>query len=230
MKAIILAAGQGIRLRPLTDDNPKCLVNLFKKSLLEHQLQVFNECGIKDITVVKGFRGEKINFQNITYFTNTNYQTTNMVESLFCAEEKMTDSIIISYGDIIFEKNILEKLIESKDDCSITVDLRWKEYWEIRFDNLLDDAESLEFDKNNFVTNIGQKVSSINDIHGQYIGLMKFKGKGLEFLKKFYKKSKNKAKEGVNPLNPNVKFEASYMTDLLQAMINEGYKMKAIFI
>jgi L-glutamine-phosphate cytidylyltransferase len=230
MKAIILAAGQGTRLRPLTENKPKCLVNLFGKSLLEHQLKIFRECDIEDISLVKGFQENKINESNITYFINVNYETTNMVESLFCAKDKLIDSVIISYGDIIFENKVLKKLIESKDDCSVIVDLKWEKYWKIRFDDPLDDAESLEFDKNNFITNIGQKETSMDKIQGQYIGLMKFQGNGLKFLREFYENSKKESKIGTNPLNSNVKFESSYMTDLLQCMINKGCKIKAIFI
>ena len=122
MNAIILAAGQGTRLQPLTDKKPKCLVNLFGMSILERHLQIFHDCNIHDISIVKGFQEELINFPNITYFTNINYDTTNMVESLFCAKDKLTDSVIISYGDIIFEKNVLQKLIDTDDDCSVIVD------------------------------------------------------------------------------------------------------------
>ena len=61
MKAIILAAGQGTRLRPLTNDKPKCLVELANKPLLDHQLSVLRYTGINDIHVVAGYRAEQLN-------------------------------------------------------------------------------------------------------------------------------------------------------------------------
>ena len=70
MKAIILAAGEGKRLRPLTEDVPKCMVTLFGKSLLERQIEIFRQCGIDDISIVTGYCHDKITFPNVQYFRN----------------------------------------------------------------------------------------------------------------------------------------------------------------
>jgi len=227
-KIIILAAGQGKRLSPLTKNNPKCLVKLFGKSLLEWQMDVYQNYDIEDISIVKGYLKEKINFPNLNHFVNSNFKETNMIETLFCAKEKMFDSIIVSYGDIIFERNVFDKLYHSTEDISLIIDKNWLEYWKIRFENPLDDAESLKIDSDGYITNIGQKVQNLQDIQGQYIGLMKFQNDGLKFLTSFYEKSKSMAKNGKNPLNSTLSFENSYMTDLLQGMIDEGYRIKAI--
>ncbi len=229
MNAIILAAGEGKRLRPLTNDKPKGLIEFLGRNILERQIDIFKECGISDISIVTGFNGEMIQFANINYFQNPNYQTTNMVETLFCAESKLDESTIISYGDIIFEKTILEKLMNSEHEISVIIDLAWKEYWEKRFHNPLEDAESLML-KDGYITDIGQKPQNFEQIKGQYIGLMKFQNQGIKNLKEFYKKAKNDSKSGVNPLNSEIPFERSYLTDLLQSMIISGYKLKAVTI
>ena len=104
MNAIILAAGKGERLRPLTNKIPKCMVKLFDKTLLEYQIDVFKSCNINDVTVVTGYESDKIKIDGINFLHNQNYDTTNMVETLFCAEEKLSENVIISYGDIIYEK------------------------------------------------------------------------------------------------------------------------------
>jgi len=228
MKVIILAAGEGKRLGQLTYQNPKCLVELFGKSLLQWQIELFKQFDINDITIVKGYLEEKINISNVTYFLNNNFRETNMVETLFCAREKISDPVIVSYGDIIYEKKVLEKLLSSTDDISVIIDENWMEYWKIRFENPLDDAESLVLDNDGNITSIGQKIDNVENIHGQYIGLMKFQNRGTELLKSFYDKCKLHARNGKNPLNPKIPFEKSYMTDLLHGMINEGYKIKAI--
>ena len=116
MNAIILAAGEGKRLRPLTNDKPKCLVELFGKTLLEWQLAVFKKCGINDICVVTGYNSQMFRYPNLDYIKNENYKTTNMMESLFCAKERFSQSTIVSYGGIIFEEKILRKscLVSSK--------------------------------------------------------------------------------------------------------------------
>lgn len=230
LKAIILAAGQGLRLKPLTNNKPKCLVELFGKSLINHSINTFQECGISDITVVTGYLSELIKIPNVCYIENKNYATTNMVETLFCAREKLDDSVIISYGDIIFEKKVLQKLIDTEDEMSVIVDLDWKKYWKLRFENPLDDAESLIVDDLKIIKSIGQKPQSLDEIQGQYIGLMKFQNNGISKLINFYDQSKNQSLEGTNPLNPNLPFEKSYMTDLLQGLIYEGNKIKAVSI
>ena len=231
LKAIILAAGEGKRLRPLTDDRPKTMVNLFGMSLLERQIITLNHCGINDIVVVGGYKDETIIFPNIKKYQNLDYDSTNMVETLFCADSEMNDSIIISYGDIIFEKDVLTNVINSNEDYSVVVDKNWKKYWELRFENPLNDAESLRLDSMNNIVEIGQNVENIDDIQGQYIGLMKFQGEGLEFAKKFYQKTREEfSKTGKNLLNPKIPFRKSYMTDFIQGLVNEGCKIKAISI
>ena len=230
MNAIILAAGKGERLRPLTNKIPKCMVKLFDKTILKYQIDVFRSCKINDITVVTGYEADKIKMEGVNFLHNQNYDTTNMVETLFCAKEKLTENVIISYGDIIFEEQVLQKLINSNWDSSVIIDNQWKKYWQMRFENPLDDVESLRIDENGLITNIGMKVNSLEEIQGQYIGLMKFKNEGVKNLKKIYEKAKLKSVKGVNLLNENIPFEKSYMTDLIQAMINEGVKINAVKI
>ncbi len=230
MKAIILAAGEGKRLRPLTNNTPKCLVNLFGKSLLQWQIETFRSCQIDDISVVTGYRSELINLPRLKIFQNKKFETTNMVESLFCASQELSEQTIVSYGDIIFEKKVLDKLIQSKADFSVIVDKIWKRYWEIRFDNPLNDAESLKIDTDDNITSIGQKTQKIDEIEGQYIGLMKFQNTGLEKIKKFYEKIKSQSTNNSNPINPLVSFQQSFMTDFLQGLINDGCKLKAVEI
>ena len=230
MKAIILAAGEGKRLRPLTNNTPKCLVNLFGKSLLQWQIETFRSCQIDDISVVTGYRSKLINLPELKIFQNKKFETTNMVESLFCASQELSEQTIVSYGDIIFEKKVLDKLIQSKADFSVIVDKNWKRYWEIRFDNPLNDAESLKIDTDDNITSIGQKTQKIDEIEGQYIGLMKFQNAGLEKIKKFYEKTGSQSTNNSNPLNPLVSFQQSFMTDFLQGLINDGCKLKAVEI
>ena len=230
MNAIILAAGKGERLQPLTNKIPKCMVKLFDKTILKYQIDVFRSCKINDITVVTGYEADKIKMEGVNFLHNQNYDTTNMVETLFCAKEKLTENVIISYGDIIFEEQVLQKLINSNWDSSVIIDNQWKKYWQMRFENPLDDVESLRIDENGLITNIGMKVNSLEEIQGQYIGLMKFKNEGVKNLKKIYEKAKLKSVKGVNLLNENIPFEKSYMTDLIQAMINEGVKINAVKI
>lgn len=228
MKAIILAAGEGKRLRPLTNDKPKCMVNLFGRNLLDWKIDILKKCGISEIIVVTGYKNEKINTKNVKFYKNTKFDKTNMVETLFCARKEFNDTLIVIYGDIIFEKKILQKLLENTDEISVIVDENWKDYWNLRFENPLDDAESLKIDKCGFIQNIGQKVNSIEEICGQYIGLIKFDKNIINKITEFYDEMKKNSKINYNPLNSKLPFEKSYMTDFLQKMIDSGFKIKSI--
>ena len=230
LKAIILAAGEGKRLRPLTDSIPKCMVKIFEKPILEWQLEVLKDCGIIDISIVKGYKEELFKYTNITYFKNEKFNQTNMIESLFCAYENLKNDVIVAYGDIIYSRKVLTKLLESKEDFSIVIDEGWEEYWKLRFENPLDDAESMILDDDDNIIELGKSVTDIQKIQGQYIGLMKFSSNAIEIIKKFYKETKNQAKIGINPLNTNLSFEQSYMTDFLNGLIKKGHKLKAIKI
>jgi choline kinase len=228
LKALILAAGEGRRLRPLTNETPKCMVNIFGKSLLEHQLGVFHKLGIHEITVVTGYKADTIKIPDVKYYKNEKYDSTNMVETLFCAESELNGSVIVSYGDIIFEKPVVEKLIKSNEDFSVVIDRKWQRYWSIRFENPIDDTESLKLDKDGHIKEIGQKASKLSDIEGQYIGLMKFQNDGLEFIKEFYHNTKEESKKGRNILSSHTPFEKLFMTDFLQGLINAGCNLKSI--
>ena len=143
-----------------------------------------------DITVVTGYKNNLINYSDAKYLENKNYEETNMVETLFCAKNEMKDTVIVSYGDIIFEKNVLESLINSPDDVSVIVDKQWEGLWKKRFLDPLSDAESLVIE-DGYIIEIGQKVNSYEKICGQYIGLMKFQGSGIDLIKKYYEKEKH---------------------------------------
>lgn len=112
MKAIIVAAGQASRLMPITNDKPKCLLEIGGKTIMERQLEVLRQCGIDDIVVVKGYKREMINYPGVRYYENTDYENNNILSSLFYAQSEMDDDFVFSYSDIIVEPSILEKLLQ----------------------------------------------------------------------------------------------------------------------
>ena len=116
MKAIILAAGMGTRLRPYTDNIPKALLQFQNHAIIALQLNSIKKEGIKDITLVTGYKSELLNNLGCQVEHNPDYAKTNMVSTLFCASNAMLKGgdLIISYGDIIYEPDVLHKLIDSK--------------------------------------------------------------------------------------------------------------------
>jgi choline kinase len=223
-KAIILAAGEGTRLRPYTLECPKCLVKVNGKCLLDYQLGVLRSQGVERIVLIKGYLSEKLLRPGIVTYCNEKYFDTNMVWTLFCAEEEMIGNVIVSYGDIVYSGDVLNKLMKSKHDISVVIDREWKTYWEARFGNPLNDAETLKIGPDGNIIEIGQKPLSLEEIEGQYIGLMQFTEKGLLILKKIFSEAKSVSILGKK------KPENAYMTDLLQAVIDKGYMVWPVFI
>ncbi|MDE7177501.1 MAG: phosphocholine cytidylyltransferase family protein [Lachnospiraceae bacterium] len=238
MKVIILAAGQGTRLRPLTDDRPKCMVEVNGRSILERQLDTMHECGIQDsdITIVAGYRGDVLKNRfmdtDISIIVNVDYETTNMVCSLMCARNLMEtqEDILISYGDIIYNETVLKKILISEEPGSVIVDDGWYSYWSERCDNPLDDAETLMFDENDYLTEIGQKTTELAKVQSQYIGLIRFRGEGLKAMLDLAKEAEDRTEKGLSLWRTTRNYQKMYMTDLLQGLIDEGNKLKAVHI
>ena len=228
MRLIILAAGQGARLKPITDSRPKCLVELCGKSLLEHQIDSARKVGIDDIVVVGGYLHQQLRCEGIRLLLNPDYERTNMVYTLFCAEDVFGDEFILSYGDIVYSKPVFETLLADKSDIGVVIDRQWREYWSLRFDDILSDAESLKIDNEGNIVNIGEKVTSIDSIEAQYIGLMAFRGDGIKALHNTYSLAKSgKLKDRL--FYKSIKdFNNMYMTDLLQGIIDSNFPVKAI--
>lgn len=238
MKVIILAAGQGTRLRPLTDHCPKCMVNVNGRSIIERQIDVMYSCGIKeeDITIITGYCSnvlqDKFKDTGINFIFNTEFERTNMVYSLMCARQVMEqeEDILVSYGDIIYSNEVLQKLLNYKENISVIVDDGWYGYWFERFENPLDDAETLMFDNEDYLTEIGQKTNSLSKIQSQYIGLMRFKEDGLKSVLEYAQNVKNRKIMNGSLKKTGRSYEKMYMTDLLQGMVEEGHKLCAVHI
>ncbi len=238
MKVIILAAGQGTRLRPLTDDRPKCMVEVNGKSMIERQLDVMRGCGIKDedITIVAGYRSDVLikKFLNtdIRVIKNEQFETTNMVCSLMCAGNQMKaeEDIIVSYGDIIYDETVFHSILSAQDTMSVIVDDGWYEYWSERCENPLDDAETLMYDDDHYLTEIGQKTTELDKVQSQYIGLMRFRGDGWKAVLQLSAEAERRSAQGEALWRTDRTYAKMYMTDLLQGLIDEEQKLRAVHI
>lgn len=228
MKVIIVAAGLGSRLGSLTSDRPKCLLELDGKSILQHQLDVYNKANIADISVVIGYMKECFTIESVFYYENDDYRENNILNSLFCAEEKISGTVIISYSDIIFESSVLSELILSPHDISIVVDVDWLDSYVGRQDHPITEAETVCFSDDFNLRKIGKECAPINDVSGEFIGLMKLSGAGAEIFKKHFHAAKtiftNKSFQRAST------FQQSYLSDLLQEMVDQNVKIHCVTV
>jgi choline kinase len=179
MRAIILAAGRGSRMGALTREQPKCLTELLGQPLLDWQIGALRRAGVERVAIVRGYKAELLERPGAAYFGNPRWSETNMVMSLACADAWLReDGCIVSYSDIAYPSGAVRALAESAGDIAITYDVNWLELWRRRFANPLDDAESFKVSPDGTLLDIGRRVSSLDEVRGQYMGLLRFSPAG----------------------------------------------------
>jgi choline kinase len=129
MKAIILCAGKGGRLRPLALDRPKCLLKFGEKTILECCLESLYASGIQDVVLVTGYKKELVEdlimakrYRGVAFVDNENFGRTNTAYSLHIALKAMDSDFILINGDVLFDREILVDLINHPDQNCIAVD------------------------------------------------------------------------------------------------------------
>lgn len=211
MKAIILAAGRGSRMKSLTDERPKCLVELRGKPLLEWQLESLRAAGISDIAVVTGYKRELLAERGLSEFHNPRWAETNMVSSLACAESWLQgEPCIVSYSDIFYSPAAVQSLINSAATLAVTYDPNWLQLWTERFGDPLLDAETFRLTAAHTLAEIGNKPQSVDDVQGQYMGLLRFTPEGWAEVVRLRAE-----------LSPQQR-DSMHMTNTLQRVIDAG--------
>ena len=227
-KTLIVAAGLGSRLKDHTENLPKCMLDFGGKTLLERQIKAYNDCGINNITVIRGYKKNKINYKNLNYINNTDYENNNILNSIFYGEEVINGNIIIAYSDILFETNVVKRLLESDHDISVVVDIDWRGYYVDRKDHPLSEAENVIFNSNNEVVKIGKIATEKEEVHGEFIGMMKLNNRGAEIFKQNFHRVK-KIYWNRNFQRAKI-FQKAYLTDMIQELVDIGIKVHCVII
>lgn len=162
-------------MKNLTDERPKCLLDLRGKPLLEWQLAALRAAGIEEIAIVTGYKRELLAGRGLVEFHNPRWAETNMVTSLACAQEWLqAEACIVSYSDIFFESSAVESLMLSHASLAVTYDPHWLKLWEKRFGDPLMDAETFRLNPDKTLAEIGNKPKTVEEVQGQYMGLLRF--------------------------------------------------------
>jgi choline kinase len=138
VKAVILAAGQGTRIRAVHGERPKCLIKVDDTTILDHQLEALSTVGIRDVAIVVGYEKEQIinhvtsrkpsSVQRIQFIENPAFALTNNVYSLWLALEWVRgDSFIVLNADVIFDADVLNIAVGPNAPISMIVDPLWRD-------------------------------------------------------------------------------------------------------
>lgn len=177
-RAIILAAARGGELDGLTRDRPKCMIDIRGRSILARQCDAMKSAGVGSITAVTGWMAEAVVVPGLSTRSNLRFAMTGEVASLAAALDLLNEPTIVSFGDILYPRPVLDRLISSEEDIVLVVD----DHPEVdrsqdavmtsrrRRDDWLDEAPAR-------VVRIGRNLERSD---GRWIGLMKFSAKGAE--------------------------------------------------
>ncbi len=238
MKAIIVAAGIGSRLGELTKNTTKSLIKINNKKILERQITIFKKLGINDINVIIGPYPEQYTFQNISLIHDTKYMEHDILASFMLAQSIMDDDVIVSYGDVIFDENILKSIVDFEGLIGLGIDFDWKKNYEGRNESLMQEATVAQFDNHSCIRIVdgrelkkskNETISSLNNSKniktGEFVGLMKLSkigsSKFIQLYNKLINSHSGKFHESDSILD-------AYFTDMLQELIDNDVKIFSI--
>jgi L-glutamine-phosphate cytidylyltransferase len=228
MKVIIIAAGSAKRLGSQTKEIPKGLLAINGKSILERQIEILKDNNIEEIIIITGPHKEKFNFDKVKYIKDSEYEKHDVLLSLMVAKNELKGEIITIYSDILFEEKILQQIIKSKVNIGIATDLNWEHKYENRTEHPKSQADNVIIE-NEKIIKIKKNISKIsnNQKNGEFIGIMKLSEKGADiFTSEFKKVEKNKP----NPFHDAKTFEKSYLTDMIQELIDQNIIVEPIIV
>ncbi|MEV7869202.1 NTP transferase domain-containing protein [Streptomyces sp. NPDC088124] len=194
MRAVILAAGRGSRLGPLSNSCPKPLLPLAGVPLLTRLLHSLSVAGCGPITLVTGYRPDTLaaHAPGLSTVHNPHWGTTSIAASLLAAADAgaLKHGAVITYGDIVTEPRVFAALLAAPPaDVCLPVNTQWLELWQARMSDPLDDAERLLTDQHGQLVDIGGKPTGLDEVHAQFMGIVRLSPAGAADLTSFYRRA-----------------------------------------
>ncbi len=234
-KAIIVAAGRGRRLGQNTDDIPKCMVKVGGRPILHWQLRAMAAAGIRDIVIVRGYLGERIDpgTTPVRFIDNREWEHNNILASLMCASTEFAGGFYFSYCDIMYAPSVVARLaIGTKNPAaaSLVVDRRWADAYQGRDLHPVSEAELAAVDSPPMrVVQVGKGAVPAAKAVGEFIGLAHFSAEGAGVLADHWQRALRGG--GLDaPFGRAKTLRQAYLTDALNSMADAGKQLKPVFI
>jgi phosphoenolpyruvate phosphomutase len=227
VRAIVIAAGRGSRMGPLTESGPKGLLRIGESTLLQRSVDMVLEAGVREVVIVRGYMADQVQIENARYVENPHWETSEVLHSIFCAKDFIEGDLLILYSDIIFDKTVLEAAFISSDDIQPVVDFDWRESYEGRLRHPLEEADKVVLDHDGTIKLIGKLGIDEKEADAEFIGMLRLSAAGARRLVDAYEIA---ARSPGKQFGRAATFRRAYLTDLLQEMITSGVQMKPIKI
>ena len=222
MKGIIIAAGLGSRIQPLTEKVSKCMLPVNGRTLLEWNMERMRNAGCEDIIVILGYKSDAVESGDAIRVINKDYKNNNILHSLMYARDYLNGEVIVSYCDIWVEQDVYFKLANSSGDISIVVDTDWQDYYKGRTEHPISEAENVFYDSENRVIKIGKHLDPENNNNlncGEFPGLWYMSTKGTQIFREIFDDI-NKKLSLNDPFQNAKEWCKSYITDLIQELVD----------
>ncbi len=222
MKAIIIGAGRGSRLRHMTDEIPKTLVPILGRPMLDGILEALAHGGLRppDVVFICGYRAETIRarYPALAYVENVDWERNNILASLMYAREHMAEGFLSTYADIVYRPEAVAALARSPHDLTLVCDTAWRRRYVGRSQHPETDAEKLRAEGER-VVEISRRIPS-ERASGEFIGVMKASPAGAARLARAFDEAR--AAFAGKVFREGRTFEKAYLIDLLQHMLEQG--------
>jgi choline kinase len=228
MKAVIIGAGRGSRLGPKTAEVPKALVPVMGRPILDWVLEALEDAGVRrrDVVFIGGYAENAVRarYGDLTFVTNRGWAENNILLSLLSARDHLRDGFLSTYADIVYEADVVRKLLASHERITVGCDTAWRRRYVDRSQHPETDAEKLRA-QGTRVVEFGRRIPS-EEATGEFIGVMRLSEAGAaEFLAAF---DKAEASYGGGLFREGRTFERAYLIDLLQEMLESGSEMHRV--
>jgi choline kinase len=228
VKAIIIGAGRGARLRHLTEEIPKTLVPVLGRPMLEGILEALAAGGFSrsDVVFICGYKAEVIRaaYPDLTYVENRGWEQNNILLSLLCAREHLAGGFVSTYADIVYRPEIVADLVRSPRDITLACDTDWRRRYRGRSQHPETDAEKLRAEGDR-VVEISRRIAA-EQASGEFIGVMKASASGAGALLEAFDEAE--AAYAGRAFREGRTFERAYLIDLLQHMVERGAAMHKV--
>jgi phosphoenolpyruvate phosphomutase len=221
-RAIILAASQGSELGDLTRSRPKAMLNINGRPLLHKLVSQFQNERVKEVVVVRGFGRDEVNAPGAQFVDNEEFEGTGELLSLSKAMSALEGTVVISFGDILFRKYILQNLLADPGDITIAVDAAWQQRH--RAENYLDYIRATHpyspgyHEEEPALTDIGDHLR-LEEVHGEWIGLLKATAKGTACIR-----------DALGELQGHENFKTMRFNELFRQLLARGTSIRVLYI
>ena len=226
MKAILIAAGRGRRLMPLTDDVPKCYAPIGGRRILDWCVEALGSAGCADLVFVGGYRIERVqtDYPRFRFVHNRDWERNNILLSLMTARAEMGAGFVSSYADILYTPEAARRLVRHPGDIVLLVDTDWRARYRPRTQHPESDGEKVRLHGDR-VTEISRRIPP-DEAPAEFTGVAKFSAAGARRLLEHFERAR--ARFDGRPFGNSPSFERAYLIDLLQAMLAAGVAVHAV--